>query len=104
MSEEPNPYSPPSSPIESTQGGRPQPSSIGPLVYLVGWSWPLVLALFGVAADRVRIPTPTKIVLSITSLLLPGLVIRFGGRLRWGCASLLAACCVLAVMVMWFWN
>jgi hypothetical protein len=35
---------------------------------------------------------------------LPGLVIRFGGRLRWGCASLLAAYCVLAVMVMWFWN
>jgi hypothetical protein len=108
MSEEPNPYAAPSSPIESTQpeGHRKghRPSSLAPFVYLVGWSWPIILGLCGVAADRVRISTPNKIALSIASLLLPALIMRFGGRWRWGCALFLGVYCLLSVMVMWFWN
>ena len=70
MSDEPNPYAAPASPIETTRSKSPrQPNPIGPLVYLVGWSWPLVLGLCGVAADRVRIPTLTKVALSFASLL-----------------------------------
>ena len=104
MSDDPNPYASPSSPIETTNTSYRRPSPIGLFVYLVGLSWPLVLALSGVAADRVRIPTPTKVALSFVSLLLPVLVTRYGGRWRWGCASFLGAFCLLAVMVMWFWN
>jgi hypothetical protein len=111
MSDDPNPYASPSSPLETTNASCRTPSPIGLFgftarlfVYLVGWSWPLVLALSGVAADRVRIPTPLKVALSFVSLLLPVLVTRYGGRWRWGCASFLGAYCLLAVMVMWFWN
>jgi hypothetical protein len=104
MIDEPNPYAAPSSPIETTPPDRRQPSPLGPFIYLVGWSWPLILTMCGVASDRVRIPTPMKVALSFASLLLPVLVTWFGGRWRWGCASLLGAYCLLAVMVMWFWN
>jgi hypothetical protein len=104
MQDEQNPYAPPASPIGSTQPARQQPRSFALLVYLVGWSWPIILALCGVAADRVQIPTALKVVLSVASLLLPWLVARYGGRWRWGCAALLGAYLLLAVSVMWFWN
>lgn len=61
MSDEPNPYAAPASPIVTTRPKSPrQPTPIGRLIYLVGWTWPLVLGLCGVAADRVQIPTLTK--------------------------------------------
>lgn len=105
MSDKPNPYAAPTSSIEMGRSKSPrQPNHIGPLVYFVGWSWPLVLGLCGVAADRVRIPILTKVALSFASLLLLGLVTRYGGRWRWGCATLLGAYCLLSVMVMWYWN
>jgi hypothetical protein len=104
MSEEPNPYAAPSSPIKPTQSGSRQPSVIGPLVYLLGWSWPFILALFGVASDRVRIPSALKGILTIASLLLPVLVSRYGGRWRGGCALLLGGYCLYCVVLMWYWN
>jgi hypothetical protein len=104
MSDDANPYASPSSPIETTNTIRRRLSPIGLFIYLIGWSWPLVLALSGVAADRVRIPTPAKLALSFVSLLLPVLVARYGGRWRWVCASFLGAYCLLSVMVMSFWN
>ncbi len=104
MSDEPNPYASRSSATETTQTSRRRPSQIGLFVYLIDWSWPLVLGLSGVAADRIRIPSPTKLALSFVSLLLPVLLTRYGGRWRWGCALFLGAYCLLAIMVMWFWN
>ncbi|SIO65017.1 hypothetical protein SAMN05444166_7534 [Singulisphaera sp. GP187] len=107
MSDELNPYAAPASDssIGTTRSKSPRhPNPIGPLVYFVGWSWPLVLGLCGVAADRVRIPALTKVVLSFASLLLPVFVTWYGGRWRWGCATVLGAYCLLSVLVMWFWN
>ena len=104
MNDDPNPYVSPSSPIEHTNPSRRMSRPIGLFVYLVGWSWPLVLGLSGVAADRVRIPTLMKVALSFVSFLLPVFVTPHGGRWRWGCASFLGAYCLLAIMVMWFWN
>jgi hypothetical protein len=77
---------------------------VGPVLYLVGWAWPLALALSGVASDLVRIPEPIKWNLTIASLALPFLIARYGGRCRLGCASALLFYNALSVLVMWYWN
>lgn len=102
MSEEPNPYAAPSSPIGRTRPSVRRPSPVGPYVYLIGWSWPFVLMMCGVARDRVHISTRLKIALTVGCFLVPVLVTRYGGRSRFGCAALLGAYCLFSVVLIWF--
>jgi hypothetical protein len=99
-----NPYAPPESSEDKAGVDDARSSYLGTIVYLIGWSWPITLGLCGVAADRVHISSPLKVVLTSASLLLPVLVVRYGGRWRWGCGLFLGSYCLLGVMVMWFWN
>ncbi|MFT3785550.1 MAG: hypothetical protein QM770_05225 [Tepidisphaeraceae bacterium] len=61
----------------------------------------------GVASDWTRIPTPKKVVLTLATVIVVGLLNRATKDRHQGCVSLGALAAfvlLLGVPVMWFWN
>lgn len=74
------------------------------IILLMGWGWVVASQLAGISGDRVTIPLPKKIALTLSACIIAGLLLWADRNRGAGCIVAFFFYAFGMVAVMWFWN